>query len=123
MALALQDFLRSGCSVKDLEDKFQIYATQHKQHPNLILFKYDIMSPFAEEIVKEARGIILDTDNNWSVVNYGMKKFFNHGEGNAATIDWRTARVLEKMDGSLMATLHPQRRLDYCKQRFPRCIR
>ena len=29
-------------------------------------------------------------------------KFFNHGESNADIIDWKTARVYEKLDGSII---------------------
>lgn len=31
------------------------------------------------------------------------KKFFNFGEDCAATIDWNTAKVQEKIDGSLIS--------------------
>jgi hypothetical protein len=37
-----------------------------------------------------------------NVVCRGFDKFFNYGEGNAATIDWSTAQVQEKIDGSLI---------------------
>jgi hypothetical protein len=101
--MLLQEYLRSGGTPEQLKEKYAVDFKSHGQYPNLILFKYDqIDSPFSEEIVRECRGVILDSTNNWNVVNYGMNKFFNYGEGHAATIDWKTARVQTKEDGSLI---------------------
>ena len=87
---------------KKLENTYYIKHRRHKIYPNLVLFKYNqIESPFAELLVQECRGIILDEANNWSVVSFPYKKFFNYGESLAADINWNTARVFEKMDGSL----------------------
>ena len=60
----------------------------------------------SEEIVQDCRGIILDEQNNWEVVAMAFRKFFNYGEKLAAEIDWSTAVVQEKLDGSLMV-LYP----------------
>src|ERR1700722_7605723 len=101
--LAVQHFLRNNGTLDLLAEKFAIKGTQHPTYPNLVLLKYDqIDSPFEEEIVRDCRGLLLDQDKDWEVVNCSMRKFFNHGEPNAATIDWKTARVFEKADGSLM---------------------
>ena len=82
-------------------DKFKLIT---KQKGNLTLFKYNqIDSPFSFEEVKECRGLILDSSNNWSVVLYPFHKFFNLGETNAHPIDWRTAKVFDKLDGSLIS--------------------
>lgn len=68
------------------------------------LFKYSqINSDFSEGICKEARGIILDSLDNWKVVRMAFKKFFNAGEPHAAKIDWATAYATEKIDGSLIS--------------------
>ncbi len=91
----------------DLMTDYAIKAKRHTDHPNLVLFKYDqIASPFARRIVQECRGIILDEEDNWRVVSRAFDKFFNYGEAHAATIDWATARVLEKVDGSLCVLYH-----------------
>ena len=67
-----------------------------------ILFKYDqIESDFSDPIVKECRGIIL-RKNDWKIVCYPFKKFFNYGEGHSDTIDFETSKVQEKVDGSIM---------------------
>jgi len=81
---------------------YGIKAKRDRVYPNLVLFKYDqIASPMGEPIVQECRGIILDESDGWSIVSRGFDKFFNHGEGHAAPIDWPSASVQEKCDGSL----------------------
>jgi hypothetical protein len=101
--LVIQNFLRSGYSFDELSDKYAIDAKRHSVYNNLVLFKYNqIESDFSERIVRECRGIILDESNDWNVVSLAFTKFFNLGEPNAATIDWNTARVQEKVDGSLI---------------------
>jgi hypothetical protein len=100
--LSVQKFLRDGSSLEDLQNRFAIKNTPHPKYPNLVLLKYDqIDSPFEQEIVRDCRGLILDRDDNWKAVNYSLRKFFNYGEPNAESIDWKTARVFEKADGSL----------------------
>jgi tRNA splicing ligase len=53
-------------------------------------------------VVQECRGLILDESANWRIVAFPYTKFFNYGEEHAASIDWSTACVQEKLDGSLM---------------------
>lgn len=105
--LAIQSYLHEGGSLEDLTTLYGIKTKRHSRYHNLVLFKYDqIASPFAERIVRECRGIILDQDDGWRVVSRAFDKFFNHGEGHAAPIDWATARVQEKVDGSLATIYH-----------------
>jgi len=107
MNLAIREYLLACGSREDLRTKFGIVAKRHGAHPNLVLFKYDqISSPFAEQIVRECRGIILDEADRWSVVSRSFDKFFNYGETLADPIDWSTARTQEKVDGSLITVYH-----------------
>lgn len=69
---------------------------------NLIMLKYSqVDSDFNEAIVRECRGLILDADTS-EIVSFPFTKFFNFGETNAAEIDWKTASILQKIDGSLI---------------------
>lgn len=103
MELEIQKFLRAGNAPEILTEKYGIKISVHGRFPNLKLFKYSqIESPMGEPIVQEARGLILDSTDNWNVVCWSYRKFFNHGEGHAAKIDMSTAKVMDKLDGSLM---------------------
>ena len=78
------------------------YSLNIKKEGNLILFKYSqVDSDFSLDIVKEARGLILERDT-WRVVAYPFKKFFNFGEAYVDEIDWESAVVETKEDGSLI---------------------
>lgn len=80
------------------------YNLKISEDDGFVLFKYNqIASDFREEICKEARGLILDTQDNFRVVRYAFKKFFNVDEGFAAQLDWDTAVATEKIDGSIMS--------------------
>ena len=65
------------------------------------IFNYGICADFSDAVVQEARGIIIDI-NTCSVVCYPFRKFGNYHESYADTIDWTTARVQEKIDGSII---------------------
>ena len=68
-----------------------------------IMFKYNqISSDFTNPIVREARGIIFKRDNWSHPVCWPFNKFGNFGENWVPEIDWSTAFVSEKIDGSLI---------------------
>ncbi len=100
--LAVQEFLRTGGTLAALAETYAIKSVRHKTYPNLVLFKYSqIASDMSLQIVQECRGIVLDENDDWRVVSRAYDKFYNYGEPNAAEIDWATAVVQEKVDGSL----------------------
>lgn len=102
------DYLKEH-GLEQLVDKFSIAAKRHKQHPNLVQLKYSQLdSPMASKVVQQSRGIVLDEANDWAIVSYPFDKFFNYGEHYAADIDWKTARVFEKLDGALITLYHYQ---------------
>lgn len=101
--ILVQEYLKGGGTLKSLEEKYHLLIRRGKEFPNLVLFKYhQIESPMSEPLVRQCRGLILDEADNWNIVARPFDKFFNLGEGLAAEIDWRSARVQEKLDGSLM---------------------
>jgi hypothetical protein len=100
--LPIQKFLRSGGTLEQLTAKYAVKAKRHPTFNSLVHLKYNqIESPFAEPVVQNCRGLILDESNDWAIVCRSFDKFFNYGEILAAAIDWSTARVEEKLDGSL----------------------
>ena len=76
-----------------------------KQTGDLAIFNYNIDANFYNPIVQEARGIIIDM-NTLDVVCWPFRKFGNYGEGYADKIDWKTARVQDKIDGSIVKLYH-----------------
>ena len=103
--LEIQKYLQNKTLV-DLENELGIKHNRHSKYPNLVLLSYDqIKSPTYHPIVKECRGIILDEDDCWKVVNYPFNRFYNYGQ-NEAEIDWSTAVVQEKLDGSLCSLFY-----------------
>ena len=98
--LKIQEYLQKHGLEKTVTDfKLKIKSYEHKT-----LFKYDqLISPtmMALPEVKECRGLILE-NGTWNVLSMAFEKFFNAEESNAAKIDWDTAHILEKLDGSML---------------------
>ena len=108
MQLLIQEYLRRDAmetfkGLKGLKEEYGISARFSEDFPELVCLKYSqIDSSLGDPIVQQCRGIILNVQKDWEVVSRPYDKFFNYGEGHAADIDWNTARVYEKLDGSLM---------------------
>lgn len=98
----LREFLLNGNTIEDLKENYQVKFRRHYKYDNLVLFTYDIGCSFNHPFQLECRGIILDQANDWNIVSRPYDKFFNLGESRAATIDWNTACVQEKLDGSMI---------------------
>lgn len=72
-----------------------------------VLLKYNqLASDFTQEMVRECRGAIFyipkHNHKRVQVVCYPFSKFGNYGESYVPEIDWSTASVQEKVDGSLI---------------------
>jgi len=105
--LHIQRYLRGEGTIEALALDYAVRTNRHPGFPNLVLFKYDqINSPMDHPLVQECRGIILDEADGGRVVARPFDKFFNYGEPNAVEIDWGSARVQEKLDGSLCVFYH-----------------
>lgn len=79
------------------------YNLKISEKDGFYLFKYSqLNSDFSKEICREARGVILDSRDNWKVVRLAFYKFFNQGEQYADQLDWDSAIATEKIDGSIM---------------------
>lgn len=105
--IALQQWFDNGGTVADLETRYGIVARPGATMPHLISLKYDMiavqeLSTQGHPLVREARGIVLDSADNYRIVSRAFNRFYNTGQVEADEIDWSTARVLEKLDGSLI---------------------
>lgn len=85
------------------------YRIRVKKDQSYAIFNYSFDCDFADPLVQEARGIILDTQK-LEVVCWPFRKFGNHNESYADPIDWASARVLEKVDGSIIKLWYDSRK-------------
>lgn len=80
-----------------------------KRDEEYILLKYNqLSSDFSIPIVRECRGSIFYKNENgkYECVARAFDKFGNYGESYVPKIDWHSAVVEEKVDGSLMKVWH-----------------
>ena len=101
MNLHLLDFIRENANWLELlqSDPYNITV---KDNGMYMLFLYNqISSVFSEPIVQECRGLIL-RKSDYKPVCVPFYKFFNVQEIHASWIDWNSARVQEKIDGSII---------------------
>lgn len=80
------------------------YFIKIKQDGDYILLEYNqLASDFNEPLVRECRGSIFRREGaEWICVCHPFDKFGNYGEAYVPEIDWQSAVVYEKIDGSLM---------------------
>ena len=98
--LQIQKFIREH----GLDKAVKVFQLKTREYEHKVLLKYDqLVSPtlMANIEVQECRGLILEK-GTWNVMSLAFTKFFNSEEGNAAKIDWDTAHVLEKLDGTMI---------------------
>lgn len=102
--LKIQEFLRAGGTPEQLTEKYALRIHRHNKYPNLYQFTYNQFdSDMSEEICQEARGLILDSKENWKVVCFTFRKFFNLGEYNSHKIyPGDDIRCYDKVDGTLI---------------------
>lgn len=100
--LKVQEFLRSGGTLAQLEEQYGIKSRVHDFF-KVVCLNYDqINSPMGEEIVHECRALILEL-GTWNILSWPFKKFFNVGEGHVpADFDWDNFTAFDKLDGSLI---------------------
>lgn len=91
-----------------LTEQFGIKEKRHPAFPELMHLVYCQIasSPFVgHPIVNECRGLILDA-RTLEVVSHPFHRFYNDGEACATPIHWPSARVQDKLDGSLTVLYH-----------------
>ena len=93
------EFIRNNSNWRELLQAAP-YHLSINEDDNYVLLKYSqIDSDFNEEICRECRGLIIDK-HLLKPAALSFYKFFNVQESFADKIDWSSAKVLEKVDGS-----------------------
>ena len=96
----IRDFINSTPDwLARLESEYHILISRDG---DLVSLKYNqLESPMNYELVQECRGLVVHVPTG-KILAHPYNKFWNYGEELAATVDWTSANVLEKLDGSLM---------------------
>lgn len=93
------NFIKSHKHWKDLLQAAP-YHLHITEDANFVMLRYNqLESDFSQQICRECRGLVIDK-HTLDPVALSFTKFFNYGEEHAAKIDWKSARVQEKVDGS-----------------------
>ena len=96
--LKVQKYIREH----GLDTLVKEFKLKVREYDKKVLIKYDqINSPMGVDEVQACRGLILEK-GSWNVLSVAFEKFFNAAEGHAAKIDWDTAHILEKCDGTMI---------------------
>jgi len=91
--------------LRTVEKPLQILQNDYKvrvsEKNGLILLKYHQFNTPKCHLTNQCRGVVLDA-TTFDIVCRGFYRFFNAGEPQAHAIDWQTAVITEKVDGSLI---------------------
>lgn len=105
MTIQVQEYLRSGKTLADLEAELGIKSNPHLTDGRVILNYDQIESSKYKNhpIVRECRGLVLE-QGTWNIVARAFGRFFNYGENleDTENFDWKNATFSEKVDGSLL---------------------
>ncbi len=111
MELEIQKYLRSGKTLQDLAWDYDIKFYSSYIYPNLVVFDYTVLSPKDNQIVREARGLVLEKDT-WNLVSKSMSGFSFKSDSNYEDIlsvfDWPSAKAFQKYDGCLITLYNYQ---------------
>lgn len=94
------NFIKANSAWRDILSKEPYNLTINDDSGFTILKYSQFNSDFNNEIVRECRGLIIDQSLNPVCIPFF--KFGNFGEPYTDIIDWTTAKIEEKIDGSLI---------------------
>jgi len=101
--MLVQDFLRKQ-SLEKLEEYYGIKNTRHEDGRVILNYsQIDSAKHKTAPIVRECRGLVLDSNNDWALVARSFTRFFNLGEtDDDKNFDWSDFCGFHKEDGSLI---------------------
>jgi len=98
----LRKFLRNNQMYYDLTELHEV-SINVSEKDGFYIYNYGnaVLVPRDDEIIKMCRGLVLD--GTGKVMNYPFDRFFNAHEKECDIVDWDSAEILEKLDGSLIS--------------------
>lgn len=110
--LQVQKLLLNGISKLELLENHGV----HIKDPinGKVILNYDQLKAKDDDpVAQECRGLILD-EKTFEIVAFPFKRFFNYGQGAAANIDWDTAQIQDKLDGSMIVSYWDKNQNQWC---------
>jgi len=105
MTLEVQRFLRCYTQPNEaLADLASQHGIKSSGQLDRVVLNYDITAK-PGGLADECRGLVLSIPG-WYILSLSFHRFYNHHESHAAPIDWSTAQVQQKVDGSLVTFYH-----------------
>lgn len=103
--LVVQSYLKSGKTLEQLEEEFDIKATHHPKF-SIFNLNYGLETPKLDKIGMECRSLCLDKDYN--LVKRCFPRFFNLHEATEINdnFNWGDFSCNEKLDGSLVSLFY-----------------
>jgi len=101
--LTIQEILRSGVKLDELEDKHGICVKYHPELP-IVLLDYDMINSVkTDPAVMECRGLCLHKET-FEIIQKSFTRFFNFGEYEELTsqFNWNDFSAWDKIDGSMI---------------------
>lgn len=101
--LKLRNFISANIDWQD-KLKEKPFCLNIKEEEGFYMFSYNqLESVKSNDIVKESRGIILDSINEWLPVCYAFNRFYNYGETHSEDLSKsKYLNFFEKVDGSII---------------------
>lgn len=101
--LAVQEYLRSGRTLEQLESDHGVTACRSEHFPLVILNYSMFNSDKRSQITRECRGLVLEV-GDWKIVGRSFPRFFNAGEcpDLERKFNWGDFVAESKEDGSLI---------------------
>lgn len=122
--LLVVDYLRSK-SLNDLATEHGVYGRISNCGLKVSLNYDQIEAKDSDPIAQECRGLVLSRESQQKILTDSpmldlwamstpFSRFFNHGQGAAAKIDWNTARFQEKLDGTMIHVYYDNNHSKWC---------
>lgn len=94
-----RNYLLAGGTYEQL---FAEHGVRARPHNGKVSLTYDqLVVRNDDPLACQCRGLVL-REGTWEVLARPFDRFFNHGQDEAASIDWSSARFEEKLDGTLL---------------------
>ncbi len=85
---------------EECEDLFKCISFRNKKHLWLYNYNNNVLVQRNHPVLVKCRGLVVDAEGN--ILNFPFERFFNEFEEERAKIDWCSAEIQEKIDGSLI---------------------